>query len=433
MIKKDKIVYAAFSVDILHEGHINILKTASNYGRVMVGLLTDQAISSYKTFPHFSYNKRKLILESVKYVSQIVPQETLDYTENLKKFRPHYVIHGDDWKNGFQKTIRSRVIKVLKQWNGKLIEPKYTENISSEKIKKEVFAAGITPEIRKSKIRRLILSKKIVRILETHSPICGLISEKTFFNTKREILEFDGMWSSSLTDSILRGKPDNGSVDFSSRIDWINQIFQVTTKPLIFDGDNGGRIEHIRYTINYLEKIGVSAIIIEDKIGLKKNSLFKNQEGSKQDSIKEFTKKISIACNSKMSEDFMVIARIESFILGKNLNDAIKRAEAYSKAGADAILIHSKENNSKEILSFAKKFIKSKFYKPMVAVPTTYSKIKESELIKAGFKVVIYANHMLRAAYPAMQDAAKLILKHKRSFELEKKISPVNEIINLIK
>jgi len=430
---KKKLVYIAFSVDILHEGHINILKKAAQHGEVLVGLLTDIAIGLYKSLPHFNYEKRKLIIESVKYVSNVVPQDTLDYTKNLKKYKPHYVVHGDDWKNGFQKSIRLKVIRTLKLWNGKLIEPKYTSDISSGKIKKTVFATGTTPEIRKSKMKRLIMSKKIVRILETHSPIAGLILEKLSHKAKNEISEFDGMWSSSLTDSILRGKPDNGSVEYSTRIDWINQIFEVTTKPMIFDGDNGGRIEHIRYTVNYLERIGVSAIIIEDKVGLKKNSLFKNQKDAKQDSIKDFSKKITAACKAKVSEDFMVIARIESFILGKNLSDALKRAEAYSKAGADAILIHSKENTPKQIFSFAKKFIKSKFYKPMVAVPSSYSKTNEAQLIKAGFKVVIYANHMQRAAYPAMQNAALTILKNKRSFELENKISSVNDVINLIK
>ena len=430
---KKKIVYMSFSVDILHEGHINILKKASQYGDVVVGLLTDAAIGSYKSLPHFNYDKRKNIIESVKYVSKIVSQDTLDYTKNLKMYKPDYVVHGDDWKNGFQKSIRAKVIKTLKPWNGKLIEPKYTSNISSEKIKKVIFATGTTPEIRKAKMKRLIMSKKIVRILETHSPLAGLILEKLSYRSKNEISEFDGMWSSSLTDSILRGKPDNGSVDYSTRINWINQIFEVTTKPMIFDGDNGGRIEHIRYTINYLERIGVSAIIIEDKIGVKKNSLFKNQKGAKQDSIKDFSKKIIEACKAKVSEDFMVIARIESFILGKNLADAIKRAEAYSKAGADAVLIHSKENTPKQIFSFAKRFTKSKFYKPMVAVPTSYSKTNEAQLIKAGFKVVIYANQMQRAAYPAMHNVAETILRNKRSYELENKISSVNEIINLIK
>lgn len=429
---KEKKVYIAFSVDFLHEGHINILKIAASYGKVIVGLLTDSAITEYKSLPHFNYEKRKLIIESVKYVWSVVPQNTLDYTENLKKYKPDFLIHGDDWKNNFQKSIRLKAIKTLKIWKGKLIEPKYTKNISSEKIKKQIFAAGTTPEIRKNKLKRLIMSKKIVRLLEAHSPLSGLIVENTKHKFKKKIVEFDGMWSSSLTDSLLRGKPDNGSVDFSTRINWINEIFEVTTKPLIFDGDNGGKVEHIKYTINYLERIGVSAIIIEDKIGLKKNSLFKNQKGSLQDTVKNFTKKISTACKSRVSEDFLIIARIESFILGKNLSDALKRAEAYSKAGADAILIHSKEKTPNQIYSFAKRFIKSKFYKPMIAVPSSYSKVTEENLINKGFKIVIYANHLQRSAYPAMKRTAEKILKNKRSYETEKNISKINEIISLI-
>ena len=428
-----KKIYTAFSVDILHEGHINILKSAAKYGEVIVGLLTDSAIASYKRLPHYAYKRRKFILENVKYVSKVVPQETLDYEKNLKKYKPHYVIHGDDWKTGVQKKIRERVIKILKGWDGKLIEVKYTKNISSEKFKKVIFSAGTTPEIRKSKLKRLIESKKIVRILEAHSPLSGLVIEKLNIIKNNELLEFDGMWSSSLTDSALRGKPDNQSVEYSTRINWINEIFDVTTKPLIFDADNGGRVEHIKYIVSSLERIGGSSIIIEDKIGLKKNSLFKNQKGVSQDSIKDFSKKISAAKQACISDDFLIIARIESFILGKTLSDALTRADAYSKAGADAILIHSKEKNPKQIFDFAKKFSKSKYYKPMVCVPSTYSYVHEKELIKKGFKVVIYANHMMRSSYPSMLKNAKRILEAKKSSVIEKKISSVKEMIELIK
>ena len=428
-----KKIYTAFSVDILHEGHINILKSAAKYGEVIVGLLTDSAIASYKRLPHYAYKRRKFILENVKYVSKVVPQETLDYEKNLKKYKPDYVIHGDDWKTGVQKKIRERVIKTLKEWGGKLIEVKYTKNISSEKFKKVIFSAGTTPEIRKSKLKRLIESKKIVRILEAHSPLSGLVIEKLNINKNNELLEFDGMWSSSLTDSALRGKPDNQSVEYSTRINWINEIFDVTTKPLIFDADNGGRVEHIKYIVSSLERIGGSSIIIEDKIGLKKNSLFRNQEGVSQDSIKDFSKKISAAKQACISDDFLIIARIESFILGKTLKDALTRAEAYSKAGADAVLIHSKEKNPKQIFDFAKKFTKSKYYKPMVCVPSTYSYVHEKDLIKKGFKVVIYANHMMRSSYPSMLNNAKRILEAKKSSVIEKKISSVKEIIELIK
>ena len=428
-----KKVYTAFSIDLLHEGHINILKKAAKYGRVIVGLLTDKAIASYKRLPHFTYEKRKYILENLKYVSEVIPQHTLDYTLNLKKIKPDFVIHGDDWKYGIQKKTREKVIKTLKKWNGKLVEVKYTKNFSLENIKKENLHAGTTPEVRKSKLVRLLQSKKIVRILESHSPLSGLVIEKLNLSSNSEFIEFDGMWSSSLTDSILRGKPDNQSVEYSTRINWINEIFEVTTKPLIFDADNGGRVEHIKYIVSSLERIGASAIIIEDKIGLKKNSLFKNQKGAQQDSIKNFSHKIKVAKKSTVSDDFLIIARIESFILGKNLTDALNRAEAYSRAGADAILIHSKEKNPKQIFDFSKKFVKSSYYKPLICVPSSYSQVKEKELIKNGFKMVIYANHLMRSSYPSMLNTAKNILKSRRSSPIEKNISSVKDMIELIK
>ena len=432
-INKNKIVYVGLSADILHEGHINILKTANKLGEVVVGLLTDKAIASYKKIPHLSYKQREIVLKNIKFVKKVIPQDTLDYRPNLNLTKPQYVVHGDDWKSGIQKNTRSQVIKTLKKWGGKLIEPKYTKNISSSQIKENIIKVGTSPDKRKSKLKRLIDAKNIVRVLESHSALTGLIIENLKVVQKQNYLEFDGMWSSSLTDSALRGKPDNQSVDYSTRISGLNEILEVTTKPLIFDADNGGRLEHLPYMIKSLERSGVSAVIIEDKVGLKKNSLFKNQTGVKQDDIKKFCAKISKAKETKISEDFFIIARIESFILGKNLNDALKRADAYSKAGADAILIHSKEDNPSQIFSFAKKFTKSKFYKPMVAVPSSYSKTYEKDLIKHGFKIVIYANHLMRASYPAMLNAAKSILSNKRSYNIESKISPIKEIINLIK
>ncbi|MBD1163540.1 phosphoenolpyruvate mutase [Pelagibacterales bacterium SAG-MED11] len=432
-MKKKKLVYVGLSADILHEGHINILKTANKLGDVIVGLLTDKAIASYKKIPHLSYKQREIVLKNIKFVKKVIPQKTLDYRVNLKIIKPNFVVHGDDWKIGIQKQVRLNVIKTLKKWGGKLIEPKYTKNISSTLIKKDILKVGTSPDTRKSKLKRLIEAKNIVRILESHSALTGMIIENLKIIKNQNFFEFDGMWSSSLTDSALRGKPDNQSVDYSTRIAGLNEILEVTTKPLIFDADNGGRIEHLPYMIKSLERMGVSAAIIEDKIGLKKNSLFKDQKGAKQDSIIGFSKKISKAKNATISNDFFIIARIESYILGKNLNDALKRAEAYSKAGADAILIHSKEKNPNQIFEFAKKFIKSKYFKPMVAVPSSYSKTYEKDLIKNGFKIIIYANHLMRASYPAMVDAAKTILMNKRSYELEKKIIPIKEIINLVK
>ena len=432
-MKKNKIVYVGLSADILHAGHINILKTAKKYGDVVVGLLTDKAIASYKSIPTLNFNQRKIILNNIKLVKKIIPQETLDYRPNLKKIKPNFVVHGDDWKKGVQKKTREQVINILRSWGGKLIEPKYTSNISSTAIKSQVISKS-TPTSRVSFLKRILESKKIVRVLEAHSPLSGLIIENTkIFNKKKLVDQFDAMWSSSLTDSSIKGKPDNQSLDFSSRFNGIGDLFDVTTKPLIFDADNGGRLEHLPYTIKTLERLGVSAIMVEDKIGLKKNSLFQNQSGAKQDSIKQFCKKIKVIKKTRVSQDFLIGARIESFILGKGLKDGLKRAEAYSKAGADLILIHSKEKSPSEIFAFSKIFKKSKYFKPLVSVPSTYSKTSEKKLIENGFKIVIYANHMLRAAYPAMQKAAISILKNQRAHEIENNISSVKEIINLIK
>ena len=430
---KKKSVYVGLSADILHKGHINILKIASKYGDVHVGLLTDQAIASYKNVPYLDFEKRKVVVENIKYGKTVLPQKTLDYVDNLKAIKPDYVVHGDDWKSGVQKKTRDRVIKVLKKWGGKLIEPKYTKNISSSLIKKELSNIISSTELRVSRLKRLINSKDIVRILESHNALTGIIIDKIKVAKNNKIIEFDGMWSSSLTDSATKGLPDNSSLSFSSRISSLKDMMDVTNKLVVFDADNGGQIEHLSFLIRSLERSGVSAIIMEDKIGLKKNSLFKNQSGAKQDKPNHFANKIKKICNTRQSSDFMVIARIESFILGKGLKDALKRAEIYSKAGADAILIHSKEKTTKEIFSFAKEFKKSKFFIPLVSVPSTYSKVYEKDLIKNGFKLVIYANQLLRASYPAMQNVAKIILKNSRAFEADKKIIPIKEIISLIK
>ena len=427
-----KKVYVGLSADILHEGHINILKIANSYGDVIVGLLTDEAIATYKSIPILDFSRRKIILQNIKFVKKVVPQETLDYVKNLNIIKPHYVVHGDDWKTGIQKKTRARVIKTLKKWSGKVIEPKFTKNISSSSIKSKILEAGVSPQNRISRLKRLINSKDIVRVLESHNSLTGLIIENLKVEKNKKVEEFDCMWSSSLTDSATKGKPDNQSVDYSSRISSLNDMLDVTSKPLIFDADNGGQFEHLGFLIKSLERLGVSAIIMEDKIGLKKNSLFKNQSGAKQDRPESFAKKIKKACENRKSKDFLVIARIESFILGKGLKDALKRAETYSKAGADAILIHSKEKTPKEIFSFSRIFKKSKNFVPLVAVPSTYSKVYEKELIKNGFKIVIYANHLLRAAFPAMENAAKEILKNKRSYEIENKIISIKKIINLI-
>ena len=431
-MNKKKIVYVPLAVDILHKGHINIIKIAKNYGRVIVGLLTDKAIVKYKELTILNFEERKNLVKNLKYIDQVVAQDNYDYEEILNRIKPNYFVHGDDWKFDNRKIVRKKVIKILKKWNGRLIEPKYTKDVSSSIIKNKILELSSTSN-RVSRLKRLIDSKDITRILESHNALTGLIIENIKINNNKKNLEFDGMWSSSLTDSATKGLPDNSSLSFSARISSLNDMMDVTTKPVVFDADNGGQIEHLPFLIRSLERSGASAIIMEDKVGLKKNSLFKNQAGTKQDKPTLFAKKIKKICNTRQSQDFMVIARIESFIVGKGLKDALHRAEIYSKAGADAILIHSKEKTPAEIFSFAKEFRKSKNFVPLVSVPSTYSKVYEKDLIKNGFKLVIYANQLLRAAYPAMQNTAKTILKNKRAFEADKKIIPIKEIINLIK
>tara|TARA_B100000787_G_scaffold167000_1_gene153045 strand:+ start:71 stop:1366 length:1296 start_codon:yes stop_codon:yes gene_type:complete len=426
-----KKVYVALSADILHSGHINILKKASKLGDVTVGLLSDEAIGEYKKIPTLNYNQRKIVVESLSMVKSVIPQHAKDYRPNLIKLKPAYVVHGDDWKSGILKESRDQVIKELKKWSGKLIELKYTKNISSTKIKNDILNKVSLKHNRTSSLKRLIQSKKLVRVIEAHSPLVGLIIENLTLAKKNKNEIFDAMWSSSLTESLIRGKPDNQSVELSTRINALSDVLDITSKPFIFDADNGGRIEHLPYTVNSMERQGVSAIVIEDKIGFKRNSLFKDQKSTQQDSIKNFSKKIKKIKDSRKSEDFLIVARIESFILGKGLNDALKRAYAYSKAGADAILIHSKENTPSQIFSFSKIFRKSKYYKPMIAVPSSYSKTYEKDLLKNGFSIVIYANHLLRASYKIMEKTALDILRFNRSYEAEKNIVSVKDILNI--
>lgn len=420
------------AADLLHEGHINILKVAAQHGDVTVGILTDKAIASYKRLPYMSFESRKAVVSGVKGVSQVVAQETLDYVDNLRKYKPDYVVHGSDWKTGVQSKVRARVIEVLAEWGGELIEPEYTAGISSTLLNQAVKDVGTTPDIRLRRLRRLIDAKDIVRILEVHNGLSGLIAEKTSVEKNGESCEFDGMWSSSLTDSTSRGKPDIEAVDLSSRLQNINDVFEVTTKPLIYDGDTGGKLEHFPFMVRSLERVGVSAVIIEDKTGLKRNSLFGTDVEQTQDSIEDFSAKIAAGKKAQITEDFMVIARIESLILDRGIDDALTRAKAYVKAGADGVMIHSRQKEPAEIIEFCNKFRATHPDTPIVAVPSSYNAILEKELAAVGVNVVIYANHMLRSAYPAMQEVAKSILTHERSLEADDMCLSIKKILTLI-
>ena len=431
--KKLKKVYIGLSADLIHQGHLNIIAEGRNLGKVIIGLLTDEAIASYKRLPLIAFAERKLIVENLKGVEKVIPQTTLDYVPNLNEIRPDYVVHGDDWKTGVQREVRQRVIETLAEWGGKLVEPKYTEGISSTDLIAAVKAQGITPGKRMKTLRRLIDAKPIVRILEAHNGLTGLIVEKTSIEKDGQKIEFDGIWESSLTDSTAKGKPDTELVDFSSRFSTIEEILEVTTKPMIVDGDTGGRIDHFKFRVKTLERLGVSAIIIEDKIGDKRNSLFGTTVPQKQDSIEHFSQKIHEGKQSQVTTDFMIIARVESLILKKGMADAVKRAEAYIAAGADGIMIHSKEKDGKEIIEFCRYFQKFETKVPLIVVPSTYSHMTESELQDLGVNVIIYANHLLRSAYPSMINSAQSILENSRSKEAsDKYCMSIKDIITLI-
>lgn len=428
----NKKVYIGMTADIMHPGLIHIINEATKYGDVIVGLLTDKAIAEHKRLPYLTYEQRKEVVENIKGVSEVIPQEEWSYVDNLKRIRPDYIIHGDDWKNGPLREIREQVFEVMNEQGGKVIEIPYTKGINSSSLDKEIKSIGTTPDIRLKTLRRLINAKPIVRILEAHDGLCGLIIENLEIQKgdKREV--FDGMWSSSLTDSTSKGKPDIEAVDLTTRLQDLNNILECTTKPIIFDGDTGGKIEHFTFTVRTLERHGISAIIIEDKVGLKKNSLFGTDAIQTQDTIEGFCAKIKAGKEAQVTQDFMIIARIESLIAGKPMSDALERAYAYVEAGADGIMIHSKNKSGEDIKEFCLTFRQRYAHVPIVVVPTTYDHIHESELRKWGVNVVIYANHMLRAAYPAMMRVACTILENGRAQEVRDLCMPIKEILELI-
>jgi len=425
-------VYVGMSADILHHGHINIIKESAKLGDVTVGVLTDEAIASYKRLPYLTYPERKVVVEGMRGVTQVVPQETLDYRPNLEKYRPNFVVHGDDWKTGVQSKVRQQVIDKIAEWGGKLVEIPYTPDISSTKLNEMVKSQGTTADRRRGQLKRLLNAKALVRVIETHSGLSSLIVDNLEVDVKNSKRSFDAVWSSSLTDSTNKGKPDIEAVDTTDRAITISSIFEVTTKPMIYDGDTGGKPEHFAFTVRTLERLGVSAVIIEDKTGLKKNSLFGTDVKQEQDTIEEFCEKIQVGKNAQVSDDFMIFARCESLILDKGMADAVERCKAYLASGADGIMIHSRNSDGQEIMDFCNIYQTFGVGRPLIVVPSSFDKITETEFLKAGVNMVIYANHMLRAAYPAMLQVAKTILMNERSYEVRPNCMSIKDILEII-
>ena len=427
-----KSVYACFSTDVIHEGHLHIIQEAQAYGELTIGVLTDEALIKFDRFPTITFDERFQMMQKLDGVAHVVAQSTVSYTENLQKLKPDYVIHGDNWKTNEQKIIRDNVLKVLSTWGGQLIEVPYTRTEKVQHIDKVVHDKLAMPEFRRKRLRQLLQLRPIVKALEVHSGITALIAEKTIVQNKEELDQFDAMWISSLCDSTAKGKPDIELVDMSSRIRTIDDVMDVSTKPIILDGDTGGLIEHFVYNVRTLERLGVSAIIIEDKTGLKKNSLFGNDVEQTQDSIAHFCEKIKAGKQAQLSEDFMIIARIESLILEKGIADALQRAYAYVAAGADGIMIHSRQKTPDEIFAFCDAFRQKDKNTPIVVVPTSYHSVLEEQLAAHGINIVIYANQLTRSAFPAMQETAASILKHHRAKEADAQLMSIKDIITLI-
>ena len=429
---EQRTVYMSFSTDILHSAHISILKKAQQFGKLIIGVLSDEAVASYKRVPILSLEERKSLFSNIKGVFKVVEQKKLSYRENLEKYRPNFVVHGDDWQSGFQKPIRDEVIDVLSSYGGRLIEFPYAKDEKNLILDRRARQEFSLPDMRRGILKKLLAVKKLVTVIEAHNGLTGLIAEKTAVYKNGTAQQFDALWISSLCDSTAKGKPDIELVDMTSRFNTVNEIMDVTTKPIIFDGDTGGLKEHFAYTVRTLERMGVSMIIVEDKIGLKKNSLFGTEANQVQDTIENFCTKIAVGKRSQRTKDFMICARIESLILEKGIEDALTRARAFVEAGADAVMIHSRKNSPAEIFDFATKFRASDFYTPLVVVPTAFPQVKEEDFKAHGINIVIYANQLTRSSFPAMQRVAESILENHRALECESLCMPFNEIIRLI-
>lgn len=418
--------------DLVHHGHINIIEKARELGEVTIGLLSDEAVSKFARVPFLSFEERKQILENIKGVHAVIAQEELDYEKNLRALKPEYVVHGDDWKQGPQRHIRDKVLKVLKEWGGELVEPEYTSGISSTGLRQAMREIGNTPDIRRRMLRRMLDNNHLVKVMETHNGISGLIVEDTKVELEGEIREFDAMWVSSLTDSTAKGKPDTEYVDRTSRFQTINDILDVTTKPIILDGDTGGVAEHFAMLVRNIERLGLSAVVIEDKVGLKRNSLFGTEVEQTLDTIEGFSEKIQAGKKAQVTDEFMIFSRLESLIADKGMEDALTRAKAYIEAGTDGIMIHSRHKDGKEIMEFMKEYQKFDVKVPVISVPSSYNQFTEDELKAAGFNIVIYANHLLRSAFPAMKQTAESILTHKRSKEADEYCMSIKEILTIL-
>ena len=416
--------------DLFHIGHLRQIQQAQQLGyEVVVGVHSDEDVASYKRLPIMTMSERVTIVSEMPNVLKVIPSAPLRITQEfIEEHKIDMVFHGHEAEEDYLYDHMYGIPKSI----GKFTRTARTPEISTTAlIERVVSRESSAAWSRVSTLRDLLNTRgkhRALRIMEAHNGLSGLVVEHASAGGK----SFDGMWSSSLTASVSKGKPDIEVVDTTARLQLVRDTMEVTGKPMVYDGDTGGAPEILAFTVRSLEDLGVSACIIEDKTGLKQNSLFGTDAVQVLENIDMFCAKIKAAAAARSNRKFMVIARIEALIAGLGEKEALKRAKAYIVAGADAIMIHSKESTFDEVRSFLRAYAKFSIKVPVVAVPTSYFHVTEKELFDEGVSICIYANHMLRASYPSMTTVAESILHHGTAAACHPSLMSVKKIITLL-
>ncbi len=410
MAAPDKTVYVGMSADLVHPGHINLLREAASLGRVTVGLLTDRAISSYKRMPFLTFEQRRAVIEHIAFVTAVVPQDTLDYTDNLRLLRPDFVVHGDDWRNGVQAQTRRRVLDVLREWGGTLVEPPYTEGISSTALRMAAMDIGFAPGVRQRRLRRMLDCKPLVRVMQAHDGLSAHIVDRLEETTQGAPREYDAIWVDSLAGAPIRGKPDPLPFDLSSRLVTLHEILDATTKPLICNAGGAGHAAGVTAAVRTLERIGVSAIVIDTEVTDRRAVPAMAASAPPQDDMAAFIREIAAARDARVTPDFMIIARINDRTRDCGADRMMARAAAGVDAGADAVMCDSDPVNPDGIFDLCRRYRRLMNGHPLLVGLSGTEGLQEHDLASAGASMVVYTDTLLRAAREAMISAASQVL-----------------------
>jgi len=401
----EKTVYVGMVGDMLHVGHINILKTAARLGRVTVGVLTDRAVVGYKRLPLLAFEDRVRVVESIADVAAVVPQKTLSYVENLRALRPDYVVHGDDWRYGDQVSrARAEVIATLGEWGGELVEVAYTKGISSTAIHRSGAADALFSGTRQGRLRRLLAAKPTLRIVEAHSGLSAKIAAEV--RGPDGATGFDAVWQSGLTDAIHRGKSDGGAVDRGRRLQAVEEILDAGPLPLIYDGRAAGRPETVFDLTRALDKAGVSALCLGDRSDPDRTG----PEMSPAETVAQI-EAVRAACPTGA---VMAISRIVVAAPGNGgsgaLDRALDRALALLEAGSDAVMFDSAADTAEPILDIAARLRRQRRDVPLFAAQSDRWGAPIHRFENAGIDAVVYETHLLRATVAPMRRAATALL-----------------------